>query len=139
MPADHMPPFMYGYPGQERLTATTPDEAVQEILQRMWPEQFPDTIQVTTFDRAVISPSGLNPLDHLLEQLDELHADPEDTGSTPPTDAMTQAEQTFIATVLTEYRSWKLDPGTTESVNVRDWLNHHPSQFPSARQRSKTL
>ena len=82
MPAPHMPPLMYGYPGQDRLTATTRDEAVEEILERMCPDQFPDSIQVTTFGRVVISPCGLNPLDHLLEQLDEEHADPEDTEST---------------------------------------------------------
>ena len=126
---------MYGAPEQRRVTATTLTEAVEQILSEIIPEHFPDTIRVTTFKRPTIRPQMFNPLEHLLEQLDEEYADPEDTAETPATPRMKEAEQAFLQAVLREYVPWKLEPDHTVVVDVGEWLRANPAIFPNARQR----
>ena len=132
MTQTRMPEFMYGMPGKYPLTAVW-DEAVEDLLNRMWPEHFPDNVEIATFKRAKIKPDGFNPLGHMLEQLDEEYADPDQAGDTSPTKAMLQAERTFITTVLAEYRPHQMEQDTTETVDVRKWLERNPGKLPNAR------
>ena len=118
MTQTRMPKFMYGMPGKYPLTAVW-DEAVEDLLNRMWPEHFPDNVEIATFKRVKIKPDGFNPLERMLEQLDEEYADPDQTGDTSPTEPMLQAERTFIAAVLAEYHPHQMEQHTTENVDVR--------------------
>ena len=128
------PLYMFGKPEQRRLTAFTKDEAILEILDGIIPQHFPNTIQVTTYCRPTIDPRNFNPLEFLLENLDDNYAGPEDTAATPPTPNMQKAEHQFIQAVLNEYKSWHMDPVLNETVHIADWLRQHPDKFPEARQ-----
>ena len=131
------PLYMYGKPEQTQFTAFTKDQAILDILDDIILQHSPNTIQVTTYRRPTMDPSNFNPLEFLLENLDDNYADPEDTGATPPTPAMQKAEHQFIQAVLNEYKSWHMDPILTETVHIADWLQQHPDKFPEARQRTQ--
>ena len=127
---------MYGYPNQTRVTALTKDEAIEQILGRRIPAHFPDQIELAVFKRHSVSATGLNPLEQLLDNLDEEYGDPDDTTPTEPPGRMKQAEPAFLEVVLAEYQPWCLVQASTETIDVTEWLKHNPGKFPDAGQRS---
>lgn len=132
------PRTKYAHPTFHRPTATNIDDAVEQVLSLMWPSLFPDTIPITAYEPVKIDPAPLNPLECLLEQLDEDHADPEGTSPTQPTPAMLEAQHTFIAAVLSDYIPFQLRAIETHNVRTSEWLSRHPTKFPDARQRSQS-
>ena len=134
----HTDPILrYGLPDQPPPTATTPDQAVHQILQGIWPPHFPNTVPVVTYRPVTIDPATLTPLDSLLEQLDEEHADPDETASTTPTPKMLEAQQAFIQAVLQEYQSFLMEEVSRDHHNVAEWLTRHPNTFPDTAQRNE--
>ena len=122
--------YTYGLPNQNRPTALTKDEAMENILAGIIREHFPPNIKVTTYRDPTIQAADLNPLEFLLELLDENYGDPDDPAPTHPTPEMVQAERTFITAVLSHYRPWPKVPLLTETINVPAWMDLHPNKFP---------
>jgi hypothetical protein len=109
--------------GAESLTWTDPDEAVERYLDDIHPE-LPEALTVHGYARMAVSADGADPLDRVLEHIDEEHGDP-DGDPTTPTPAMRAAEATFLAAVIAEYESWACETVTHQEIDVRAWLQEH--------------
>lgn len=118
----------WGAHDDERLVYTSADDAIEAILDALEPAEFDEIGEVTVYGFQPMKPSpslGWDPLDILLEQLDEQHGDPEGDG-TRPTEAMRAAEKVFIDAVLAEYESWACEPsGEIVTVNALEWVREH--------------
>jgi hypothetical protein len=110
-------PKYWGLPEAERLTATTKDEAIEEILDCLGED--PETIEVCGY--APMEMEGLTgTLERILESLDEEYGDP-DGNPTEPTETMKEAEAAFLAVIEREYVVWACDEVCRETVNVAEW------------------
>ncbi len=83
-------PEFWGHPDQERLSATDEDDAIEAILDDMEPP-FPEKITVAGFAKTEVDISKLDPLERVLEYMDEEYGDP-DGDPSKPTEAMRRAE-----------------------------------------------
>ena len=119
----------------EQLSHEDLDEAIEaeldEIIGDFGMDLLPETIEVHGYRRMEIDPEsrGLNPLEHVLEWLDENFSDP-DGSSTKPTQAMKDAEREFIRKVLAEYTVWQCEPtGEVVKVNSMDWIKENAPEW----------
>ena len=48
---------------------------------------------------------------------------------------MAKAERAFITAVLREYHSFLMEQVSVNNMDVTDWLDRNPGEFPDARQR----
>ena len=95
---------------------------------------LPDTITITAFRRPKLDIGKFNPLEFVLEELDEEYADPEDIRGADATPAMIEAEKEFLKIVLDEYSPWRADKSHHVTVNLADWIREcHPQWLEESR------
>jgi hypothetical protein len=116
--SDIRTPKYYGSPDDERLIATSEDEAIEGILEDY--EKDPETLTICGYAPRVPNWKWYTPLEHLLESLDEDYADP-DGSNTEPTQAMKDAEAAFLAVIKAEYEVWMCDEVSRSEVNIAEW------------------
>ena len=116
----------------ERLTHTERDEAVREYLDDMRGVcDFPETVQVFGFKRIELEHKEPDPewiLEEILERLDEEHGDPEGH-ATPPSVRMLEACQHLVDVIRQEYEVWTCEQVTSETVNVREWIQENEPEW----------
>jgi len=109
-------PDFWGFEGDERLSCTDRDDAIEARLDDCYPGSWPETLEVLGFahderDSALCHYNargrGWSPLEGLLESLDEVLADP-DGSPTEPTPAMLEAERAFVQAVFPAQRYTRL-------------------------------
>lgn len=127
-------PTLWAIGDPETLTHTDMHEAIEEWVENeLWESNIyaiPDTVTVTGYARMEISTHLLNPLEHVLEYLDEEFGSPFDSNWTEPTERMKEAEKAFLQVIKEEYVSWACEPVTSETINVRDWISAEmPERF----------
>ena len=115
---------LYGDPDQAGLTATTLHEAVMDIVDRMGGTTFPCSIDIATFE-PMQPVTNFQPLDAVLEKLDEEYGNPEAVEPFHPTPAMEQAEKDFLAVVLQEYRPWAYEQTLVETIDLQVYLTEN--------------
>ena len=98
------------------------EEAVQEWVEDLWPEELPETLVVYGF--APIDLSGVDVdaervLEHLLESMDEEYGDP-DGSYTIATESMKAAAEVFVETIYAEYDTWACVKVCEKTVRVAD-------------------
>jgi hypothetical protein len=103
------------------LTETDMDDSIQYHLEQFELGHWPETVDVRGYARMRVGAHACNPLEHVLEHLDEEYGDP-DGGWADPTDAMKQAEAEFLAVIEREYTPWACEQVATKTVNVMDWI-----------------
>lgn len=115
-------PDYWGLEDADRLYHDDKDEAIEAILEDMEPE--PETIEICGFVTMEINVKGYDPLEDILERLDEEYGDP-DGDPTKPTEAMIEAEKAFLAVIEKEYTSYMCEIVCRETVNVNEWIKEH--------------
>lgn len=122
--------------GQERLTHTDQGEAIEAHLDSLWVrdesveewlESAGDEITVYGFKRSKVKPGELyEPLEDILERLDEEHCDPEGEG-TEATEVMRNAQTAFLEVIAAEYFSWACEEvkEAAVKVNVKEWVKEN--------------
>jgi len=118
-------PKFWGINGPERLSATDPDEAIEEYLDDISPEE--DTPKTITVYGYVPMQATLDPtryLENILEALDEEYGDADGDGTTP-TDNMKLAMQICCDAILKEYRSWACEQVCSQKIDVQAWIKEH--------------
>ena len=116
--------YRYGpaHPGASpRMTCPTRDEAVLQALNAPAHNGPPPTVEVITYAPRRVETEQLNPLERLLETLDEEYGDPTGCAKTEPTPEMKQAEQEFVNAVVAKYRPNRLRPVMSEEIDVARW------------------
>lgn len=119
---------------REQLTHTTIDEAVESwAAGQPRAATLPEFVTVYGFapmELPSASRLSADALDHIIEQLDEEHGDPDD--STEPTTAMREAALQFAETIRGEYVPWMCEQVAAKAVRVAD---HVPAGWlPEASQ-----
>ena len=119
---------LWGQIDQESLVAQTLDEALEEYVLRLHEEAGPDvclpeTVSFAEYEPMKLSQAGLNPLETLLENLDDECLMFDWSKPTKPTEAMKVAEEAFLDAVLSEYKTqaYQEVAGSKTVVNVREW------------------
>jgi len=125
--ADAAKPDFWGVNDPDQLEYTDKDEAIEAFLDGMASDgDLPDTVEVTAYRKLEIpvESNATSALDSLLEYLDEEYGDP-DGDYSKPTEKMKAAARAFVAAVKEEYEVFQCEriPGTTEIVNVGEWLS----------------
>ena len=125
----------WGLPDSERLVHSTPDEAIEEILdQASCP--LADYGEVVVVGYANVEPvwKAASILEDFLDRLDEEYGDP-DGDITEPTEAMKQAADAFVRAVLAEYQTWVCEPtGEQVRVDALKWAQEHRPDWLSAQE-----
>ena len=93
--------YCYGSEKQDRLGATTPEQAYRQLLY----SGLTPPIRVHQYKRLKAEIDTAVLLEDVLEQLDEEYGDPEAI-LTKPTQKMIDAARVFAAAILQEYRPW---------------------------------
>ena len=110
----------WGVNEPERMNTRDPDEAIGNYLDDCSP--LPETVFLQAYAPQKVGPDDCGwPLEHVLEKLDEEHADPDDDHGTAQTPSMLEAERIFKEAILAEYVSWSCEPVYSEDVNVSEW------------------
>src|SRR5690606_19353922 len=102
--------------------------AIEEIIDAFAPAGFDEIGKLTVCEFAPMKPDpdSYNPLEHILEQLDDEFGDPDSCDGTAATEAMKQAEKVFIAAVLAEYTPWMCEKtGNEVTVDALEWVREH--------------
>lgn len=109
----------------EELTYETLDEAVEGYLDQanIWLDDPTIDIIVSGFCKMEISRETLNPLDNLLDQVEEEYGNP--NKDYKPTDALREAEKKFIDIFLQEYDVYVCEKVCEVSVNVKEWVEEN--------------
>ncbi len=107
--------------GAELEQMLSPGMAPKEILRAL-----PDEIEIHGYDRMEPDLVGYTAfvVNRLLESLDETYSDP-GGDCTIPTKGMLAAAEEFVKKVLAEYTPWACEKVSTETVNVREWVEKH--------------
>lgn len=118
---------------EEILTATSPDEAIEDYLDQWGAEDLREAVETNAeltvhgyapMDVGPVSrwTSHWGPLSGLLESIDEEYGNPYGDPD-PPTEAMLRAEESFVRAVIDEYESWSCEVVTEETVRIGDWVS----------------
>jgi len=110
-------------------------EAIAVWLDGIEPDEWPETLEVEGFRKAVVPESFFRDslLTRALEALDEEFGDP-DGGYSAPTPGMIEAEAAFIRAVLKEYLVWTCEKtGEIERVNVAEWVRENRPDWLGVR------
>lgn len=104
------------------LTHEDFQDAIEEIIDDRHPDPPEGTIEVYGFvSMGINQPFQAEiALLHLLEMLDEEHADP-DGGNTLATATMKEAAAVFVGAVCAEYKTWMCVPAVCVTVDVLAW------------------
>lgn len=126
-------PVYWAVGDEERLTATTLNDAVEQYLDAIAPDPLPldDTITVVGYVRMTVTADPDRYLATLLEDLDEEYGDPEGSDETKITDGMRGAAALFVASVIKEYDNWACEPldGSEVEVQVREWVTANAPEW----------
>jgi hypothetical protein len=118
-----MTDILWGSADDETLAYSDADEVFASMVNDMLPEELDREATAYQFKRVEIPRGYFNPLERLLEDLDD-----EFGGEDPsePTEAMKAAEQAFIDAVLKDYVPWRCDPtGEKVTVNLLEWAKEN--------------
>jgi hypothetical protein len=123
----------------ERLTCTTPDEAIEEFIDQLWGDQpLPASITVYGWRRTALEPASwinARAIEMVLENLDEDFGDP-DGDATDVTEPMKAAAKVFVDAVAAEYQltSWphEVDKDFLLEVNTREWIEEQAPEWRSS-------
>lgn len=128
----------WGEIGDERLVHTSPDDAIESIIDSHHPATIDEIGDITVHEFAPVKPqlgSVHEPLETLLERLDEEYGDPEGDGC-EPTAAMLAAQKAFVDAVLAEYVPWACEPtGNKLTVNALEWAREHAPEWLNSESR----
>ncbi len=115
----------------ERLTATSIDEAIEEILDQMDPEIFPESWVFSAYrPMEVPLPDEHRILDYPLEYVDEEYGDPEGDGPDKPTEAMLEAARHLARVIKEEYKPWAHEEVARVVLkDVRKWVEENRSHW----------
>jgi len=116
-------PDFWGSPDDERLVHTDEYGAIEAILEDM-ADPLPEKITICGFAKMVVNVLVLNPLEDCLEKLDEEYGDPEGEYS-EPTEAMREAEHTFLRAIRKEYQPWACAEVCRKEITVADWVKEN--------------
>jgi hypothetical protein len=112
---------------EDHLIYTEPDEAIENFLEGLFEpdshgiEGLPKTITLYGFEPMKVIPSRCNPLECLLDDLDEEYGNPD--GDRPAASSkMKDAEKAFIEAVVAEYRPWAHERTWECEVDVEAWV-----------------
>lgn len=112
----------------ETLTHFNVHDAIEAYIDNIHPEPIESIGEITMYEYVPMTPTlpgYFSPLEQVLEVLDEEYGDP-DGDNCKATDAMKQAEQTFLNAVLAEYRPWACErTGKSVTVNALEWVKEH--------------
>lgn len=112
---------------EERLTHYDQDDAIEEYLDNLYPDPLPDgDIEVYGFaprevDEKRIKAEAFDLMERLHERLDEDYGDPDGDGFIV-INAQLAAAEAFVRAFLKDYKVWAVRRVTTETVNVREWV-----------------
>jgi hypothetical protein len=118
-------PQFWSVGDSERLRWTNIDDAIVEWIDDMYDATLPDEITVIGYAPMEVSTHHLNPLEHVLEYLDEEYGDPDGAGWSKPTERMKEAERGFLRVVKEEYVSWSCEEVARKTINVREWRREY--------------
>jgi hypothetical protein len=116
-------PEFWGSGDDERLSCTDEDEAIEAMLDEMT-APLPEKITVYGYAPMEVNTGALNPLEHVLEYLDEEYGDSEGDPS-KETDAMKEAERVFLEVVKKEYVVWACESVCKKEIIVADWIKEN--------------
>ena len=131
----------WGPPEAERLIHDDVDEAVEDILDDMYPTpiaDLPETIEVVGYAPMAVSMnivdtiySDDSPLEMVIERLEEEYGDPEGENEVDITERMKAAERHFLQVVRDEYQPqcWACEEITRVTINVREWIEKHRREW----------
>ena len=109
--------ILYGSYNQERLNAETIEDSVAEIIDELAPEYI-EEVEVWEFKRMEFDAHRFNPLEDLLETLDENFYCDGMPGPTEPNERMLYAEQAFLDVIQEEYKPFAFEPVKKHVVKV---------------------
>jgi len=71
------------------------------------------------------------PLEDIIERLDETYGDPDGIRETEITDRMKSAQDRFLRVVRDEYQAqcWACEEITRVTINVREWIEKHRREW----------
>lgn len=120
----------WGQRDANQLTYTDKDEAIEEILDGI--DKFPSTIEICGYAEMRPNWEDYRPLKSILERLDEEYGDDDlDSEYTKPTQAMKEAEKTFMEVIAREYMIFMCEIVTHETINVLDWIKSNRPDWPA--------
>ena len=120
------PKFLYSAVGSLHFSASSTEEAMDEYILRHGftrPEQFPEKLTVYRMESKEIDVNLLNPLELVLDTLEELYGDPDSWFQ--PTEAMKKAEKEFIRVIVREYEVGAFEEINPMVINAREWIENH--------------
>lgn len=118
-------PEFWGYEDDELLTAGDLNECIEDKLDAMHPEPWPETITLCGFVPKTVKagPWAEDILERTLEWIDDNYGPPDDY--TVVTTRMQQAAKEFEAAILSEYFVWRCEKVCEETVNCQEWVAEH--------------
>ncbi len=128
-------PVYWGAPGAEQLSGQNEDDAVEDILEEIYPDPLPEVVEIAGFvpmdaawaiDRIAI-------LERCLEELDEEYGNP-DGEPAKPTEAMVAAERAFLEVLKREYTPWACEEVCRKEVNVAAWVRENRPDWIEAKE-----
>ena len=125
----------WGPPEAERLKHGDVHAAVEEILDDMYPtpiSEMPETIDVVGYAPMEISVGELyEPLEDVIERIEEEYGDPEGMQLAEITDRMKSAQDHFLRVVRDEYQAqcWACEEITRLTINVREWIEKNRREW----------
>ena len=116
--------WFWGPPDSEQLDHEDLDEAIEEYLDDAHPDR-PDEIEVAGYARMAVGagewPDARDLVEHVLQNVDEEHGDPDGDGAAI-TEPMLAAAREFLAVVAAEYVPWACEEVVRVRVDVVAWL-----------------
>lgn len=108
----------FGESSIDRIEAESLYEAIEEFIEDMAGTCLPEKVVIKEYKCIDISREKLNPLEIILERLDEDYGDPEDWGIYRPSESLKEAEQVFIDAVLDEYVPWQMEEVESHDIDL---------------------
>lgn len=119
----------WGERDAERLVARDIDGAVEDILDAVEPEDWPETVLMCGFRPMSLEGAGAlqvdSILDPIIESLNEDFGDSEEPGHWDPTPAVRTAAEALADALRADYPVWTCEPVLEVEVPVRAWVRAH--------------
>lgn len=121
----------WGFPDKEHLQFDGKDEAIEAIIDDMYPNPLVGTIEVAGFARVDIR-GACDLLQAILDYLEEEFGDPDGDGcigdgcmNDDPPKAVLDAEKAFIDALTEWYIPWQCEEVCRETVDVAAWVKEY--------------
>jgi len=118
-----------------RLTSTEIHDAIENHLDGIPRDEWPETLRVYGWKRLKIETSGWTEqtvVDIVIEHLDEEYGDP-DGDTTDTTEPMLAAARVFVAAIVAEYQktSWphEVDEDFQLYIHVKQWVEQYALEW----------